>query len=330
MNAEKVLVTGAAGMLGKHLCRELLSRGYHVKALCQNQAQVQAFDVPVHEITHADVLNLQAVEAEISGFDFIIHAAAVLHVWPNRSALVRDVNIKGTMNIMEAALKAGIRRMVHIGSGSSFGMGSGIAAADENSPYLGSRFNLDYLDSKYQAQKMLQEAYVKRGFPVVIINPTFMIGPDDSGPTSGKMLISICKGSMPAVSPGGRNFVFTGDVAVAAVNALKQGQAGECYIAGNENMTYKSFFSLVTEANGTKKTPLTVPSSLVLVGGAAGNFWSVVSGKAPMLSLAMSRISLLHQYVSSAKAVRELGMPQTPLKVAVEKSIDWYRKKRYL
>jgi nucleoside-diphosphate-sugar epimerase len=144
------------------------------------------------------------------------------------------------------------------------------------------------------------------------------------------MLLSIWRGEILAVSAGGKNFVYTGDVAVAAVNALTAGNEGECYIAGNENMSFSQFYELVNMVRGSQRSAVRIPNTLVLLAGAVGSAWGNISGSSPKISYTMSKMSLANQFCSSAKAVTYLAMPQTPVQRAVEKSIAWYREQKYI
>lgn len=244
--------------------------------------------------------------------------------------MVMSVNFEGTKNIMEVVEKLNMKRMVHIGTANSFGHGSKENPGDETTSFVFGRYGLDYIDSKYLSQKMLMEKYSQDGFPIIIINPTYMIGPFDSGPSSGKMILELLKDRLPGYSDGGKNFICATDVAKATVKALKAGRLGECYIAGNENLEYEEFFKKVCAVRNKKFNLIRVPGFLVLWIGFYNSVVARLIDKAPKLSYSMSRMATVGQYYSSKKAQKELNLPQTPIERGIELCIEWFELNGYL
>jgi dihydroflavonol-4-reductase len=327
---EKVFVTGADGMLGNAICRELIKQGYLVKALCLNNKNARTLEEISPEIIFGNVLDKELLLKEMKGCTYVIHVAAMTDIWPRRMKRIVDVNINGTRNVMEVAGELKLKRMVNIGSASSFEPGSLSNPGNEKSPFTGWKYGMDYLESKYNAQQLLIEEHKRTGFPVIIINPTFMIGAYDSGPSSGKMIIGLYKKAVPGYSSGGKNFVCSSDVAVAVVNALKMGREGECYIAGNHNMSYKDFFSMVSTHLNRKFTLRHLPSWIILFVGAINSFFARIFRKPPKLSYGIARLGLVSQYYSPEKARKELNMPQTPVETGVQQCLEWFEKNGYL
>ena len=189
---------------------------------------------------------------------------------------------------------------------------------------------MDYIDSKYLAQKLLIERHNETGLPVIIVNPTYMIGPFDSGPSSGKMIIGLYKNKFPGYSSGGKNFVYSADVAVAAVNALSMGRLGECYIAGNENLQYNEFFKKACEIRNKTFKLIKVPNFIILIVGILNSMKASLIGKPPGLSYKAARMAAIGQYYSSSKAQIELKMPQTPIEHALDNCLNWFELNGYL
>jgi dihydroflavonol-4-reductase len=325
-----VFVTGADGMLGSSICRELIEQGYKIKAMCmKGRATNTINDLPV-EMVFGDILDKKFLMHEMLGCDYVIHIAALLSVWPRRSDLMKKVNIQGTQNVMEIAKELKMERMVHIGTASSFGHGEKNNPGNENSAYAGFKFGMDYIESKYQAQLLLLKEYKDSGFPVIILNPTFMIGPFDFGPSSGQMLIAICKDKLKWYNRGGKNFVCSVDVAKAAVNALTKGRLGECYIAGNENLTYKEFFIKAFKSINKTFNMKPVSSSILLSLGFFSSAIARLNKKKPKLSYGMTLLAKENQYFSSKKAVTELNMPQTPIEDGIAQSVEWFKNNGYI
>jgi len=330
MKKLKVFVTGADGMLGSNICQQLINQGYHVKAMVLPSRNKSVLNEMALEIVKGNILDIHFLEQQMKHCDFVIHTAALTHVWPRRSKTVMQVNYEGTKNVMKIAGKLKLKRMVHIGTASSFGNGSKEKPGNETSQYNLGRYGLDYIESKYLSQKLLLKNYIDHGFPVIILNPTYMIGPYDSGPSSGKMIIELLKDSLPGYCNGGKNFVCAADVATATVNALSIGKLGECYIVGNENLNYKEFFNKVCKLYNKKFQLVKVPTILVQTLGLYNSIVARIFNKKPTLSYTMTRLANVGQYYSSQKALDELNLPQTPIEKGIQQCVDWFQQNGFL
>jgi len=319
----KILVTGADGLLGSNLVRRLLERDHEVRVFIYPGSTSRTLDgLDVEKIT-GDITDARAVEAAADGCESVFHVAASTAMWPPRDPKITAINVKGTRNVLDAVERAGVRRLVHVGSASSFGYGAMDDPGTEESPYRYAGLGLAYFDSKLRAQKMVLERARSGRVDAVVVNPTFMFGEHDSGPSSGEIIVGCAGGKVPFYSPGGRNFVHVLDVADGMISALERGRTGECYIMGNRNMSMKELFELVADVAGVKPPRGEAPKPLIMLGGLAGSVFGAVSGKKPPITLEIAKVSLLGCYYSPAKAVAELGMPQTPVERAVEDSYRW-------
>lgn len=326
----KVFVSGADGMLGTNIVGELIRQGYEVRAFLLPGRTTKSLDSFSIEKTFGNLLNADEVEKAIQGCDAVIHAAADTSVWPSRSKRVWAVNVDGTKNIVEAAQKSGIKRFVQVGSASSFGLGTKENPADENSPCASKKYGLDYCDSKHEAQEYLLDKVRNENFPALIVTPTFMFGPYDSKPGSGKMILAIAEGKLPAYTSGGKNFVYAKDVAVAVVNGLKKGRVGECYIAGNENLNFKEITSLIANEVNSKPPKMATPDAVIKLAGWLSSALGSTFKFEPRISYPMALIACDGQYFSSQKAVRELNMPQTDIRIAVRETYKWFQENGYV
>lgn len=326
----KVVVTGADGMLGSYICRVALEQGHVVRAFLQPDRSTGTLEgLPVEPFT-GDILDAGRLRDGLTGCDAVIHTVASTDVWPARSALVRRLNYDAVVGLAAAVRACGLTRFVHIGTANSFGPGSIDAPGTEDSPYTDGRFGLDYQDSKFAAQEWLLEQHRESGLPVVVINPSFMFGAYDSKPGSGQMILAICRGRTPGYPRGGKSYAHARDVAVAAVHALTRGTPGRCYLAGGENLSYRDAFSVIAEVAGVTPPRLPLPSVLTIAAGCAGSLIAAVTRRRPTLSLPMARLAITECYYSSARAISELGMPQTPMRQAVADAIAWFREHGYL
>lgn len=325
----RVYVTGADGMLGSHICRELLLQKYTVRAFIEPGRNTGTLDNLDIELTKGDILDYQTLITSMDGCDAVIHAAATTQIWPSRSPQIWKINYEGTKLVARAVLELEIKKFVHVGTANSFSPGSKQAPGTEENEYTGFRFKLDYQDSKRAAQDYLLHM-AKSGLPVCVINPGFMFGAYDSKPGSCAMIVSIYQGRVMGYTRGGRSYVAAKDVAVCTVNALTQGKIGECYLAVGFNLNYHEVFDLIAETIGVSAPKVQIPDLLADIAGLFGSLSGELSKKPPLLSYPMARLSHTDCYYSNAKAVRELGMPQTPLGEAIMESFTWFKQHNYI
>jgi dihydroflavonol-4-reductase len=326
---KKILVTGPDGLLGSHIVRVLLEEGYRVRVLVFPGSVSRTLDGLPVERASGNILDTDSLREAMSGCDAVIHAAASTSVWPTRSAKSWQINFEGTKNVADLVLELGIRRLVYVSTASSFRGGDINAPGTETSPYDGDRFGLDYIASKYAAQKYILGQSATSSLPAVIVNPTFMFGEYDSLPSSGQMIIAISGGKVPGYTSGGKNIVYAGDVARACVNALRKGRIGECYIAGNRNMSYREITSTIARTVHQKPPFIYLPDFLILAFGYICTALALLFHFKPGFSHATALASCSKQYYSSEKAVRELDMPQTPVENAIRAEFDWLRANNY-
>lgn len=314
MSKGLVLVTGPDGLLGSNLVRRLLASGYAVRAFIHPSSKSQTLrELPI-EIFIGDILQPESLIAAMSGCQAVVHAAALTRVWPSKSAVVRTVNIEGTSNVVQAALHHDMLKMIYIGSASSAEMASNSASK-----------KLDYIDSKHKALEVVMRASHNDGLRAVGILPTFMIGPYDALPSSGKLMLAFIKGHLRYATNGGRNFVHVYDVCDAIINAIESDITGQYFVAGNMNLSYWEFLSRVSEVLHIPPPLGRMPDKLVKLAGATGSIFGRLTGKQPMISYDMACISCENQFVHNISAVSGLQMPQTDINIAIIDSYKWFK-----
>lgn len=325
----KIFVTGADGLLGSNIIRELLSRDYEIKVLSQKGRHVKTLDgLPIEKV-EGDLLDKESLRQGMTGCDYVIHAAASTAVWPTRSKMTRRVNIVGTTNVMELALELNVKRIVYVGTASTFGFGSKDNPGVEGNPYKSAKYEMDYMDSKYEAHQIVLD-FFKKGLPVLIVNPTFMLGPYDSAPSSGAMILGVYNGKVPGYVPGGRNYICVKDAAVGVCNGLIMGRTGESYILGNQNLDYKEAFLLMGNVLGVKPPIKRIPGFVMIMYGAISSFFGILLNRRPTVSYNLALISCDEHYFSSAKAVEELKLPQTPIEEGIKDAMVWFKENGYI
>ena len=326
----KVLVTGPDGLLGSNLIRELLNRGYSVTAMMENDKKSLTIEnLPIQRIV-ANLLNTQDIINATVGVDIVIHCAASTSMFPARSEIINKVNIGGTQNIVDACKKNKVKRLIYVGTANSFGSGNLDNLGTEKNLYSSEHYGLDYMDSKYKAQLIVLENAKNGSLNAIVVNPTFMIGPFDSRPSSGEMLLSVYKRKIPGYTLGGKNFIAVKDVAVAITNAITNARNGECYILGNENLTYKQAFEKIAKTIGVNPPRIKFPTKAVLAFGKINSFLATTFKYTTKMPYELTLLSSEIHYYSSAKARDELGLPQTPIEVAIKDCFEWFLENGYL
>jgi len=318
----KILITGADGLLGANLVRELLSRGYSVRAVIQPGSKSVTLDKLPIEKVECDLLDDgdRLLEA-ISGCGAVIHAAAITDMWAAPDLTWR-VNLDGTKKVLDACVKAGIKKILYVGSASSFQFGTIERPGDEEAPFPRGYKGFAYMESKFKASQLVKEYARRHGLWVVVVCPTFMFGPYDSRPSSGELIRQFVIRQLKFTTKGGRNFVYVGDVAKAAVNALEKGQSGSSYILGGENLTYSDFFGKVAKKAGIAPPMIVLPAAVVLLTGFFGSLYENLTGKRALINSPLALNSTYGTYYSPARAIKELDMPQTPIDRAIEESME--------
>ena len=321
----KILITGADGMLGTSLVHLLLKRKHSITAFIHPSSKSTTLDQLDVKKVYGDILKADTLDDAMKDMDVVVHAAASTAVWPSRSAFVKKINIEGTRNIIDKVLQHNISKLIYVGSASSVNA----TKRDDSDEFPGAKYGLDYIDSKFEAFNEVQNAVKKKNLPATIILPTYMIGPFDSQVGSGKLLMNFIEGNIKAYPKGGRNFVHVNDVAQSIVNSINAETNGSYFIAGNENMSFKSFFKIAAEVCNKKEVKMKSPSWAVLAAGAFGSMYGRLLKKEPILTYKMARVSCDKQFVNCNDSMSELGVKPTPIKKAIEDSYNWFCENGY-
>ncbi|MDG1147129.1 MAG: NAD-dependent epimerase/dehydratase family protein [Crocinitomicaceae bacterium] len=326
----RVLVTGSDGVLGSNLVRELISRNYDVNVLLEQGKKSPTLEGLNITRFHGTILDDNDLNNAFKGCDAVVHGAASTSVFPARNPQVNRVNIDGTQKMIDAALRHKVKRFIFVGTANSFGYGDEEKPGKEGDPYQSFKYGLDYMDSKYYAQEKIVSAVKSLGLPAIVVNPTFMIGPYDSRPSSGAMILAVHKGKIPGYTLGGKNYVAVKDAATAIANAITMGRIGEAYILGNVNLTYKKAFETIASVINTKPPKNGINPTIVKAYGSLNSFFARFFNYYPGITKELALISCEKHYYSPEKARKELKLPQTPIEVAIKECYDWFEENNYL
>lgn len=325
----KCLVTGSAGFIGSNVVRALLAAGHEVRALhlpgedLRNLAGLDVERVP------GDVTDAAAMRAAVRGCGRVFHLAAVYALWTRDPGLMQRVNVGGTRTVLAAARDAGVERVVYTSSIARFG-GQGLGRrAHEASPFALGATGDAYSRSKADAHEVALA--FARDLDLVIVAPTGPIGPGDVGPTpTGRLLLSAVTLPATVVTASVCNFAHVRDMAAGHVLAAELGRRGETYLLGGVDLTFPELARLVHGVAGIRRPVLVAPFSLARAAGRAALAVTRLTGRPPLLTPQAVAISELGLAADCSKAVRELGLPQTPLEAAVADALAWFAREGYL
>jgi len=327
MNA---LVIGATGIIGNHVVRALLAKGIVVSALSRGKTPSRNLDdLDVKRIT-GDINDVETLHKAFKGHDWIFQAAAYYpqntFQWKHHIA----ESGKGVQNVIQAALKAGVSRLIYTSSLTTIGMVKKGQLADESIGYnLVGRDPHPYFLVKYLAEANLKEAHAKLGLPVVIVNPTGCFGPYELKPSSLCLVPQLMNRQIPAYLSHAGNVVDVADVGRGHVLAAKKGRLGERYILGGHNIDFAEVAKDICRVGGVKAPRFRAPVALALALGTADEAFSYLCKKSPHFPVLGVRFVEFGQYFSIEKAQRELGYKAGPMEPCYERAIAWYKKIGY-
>jgi dihydroflavonol-4-reductase len=326
----KAFVTGGTGFIGGAVIRRLTEAGHEVKALVRHGADLRQLQGLPIERVEGDLRYIDSLRRGMSGCTWVFHVGALYSYWGHPWDDFYQINVEGTRRVLQEARDAGIERVVYTSSIAALGAGKQGSPSDENTPAsLADRIG-PYQRSKFIAQQIAQE-FAAQGLPVVIVNPSSPVGVGDLKPTpTGQIIVDFLKGRMFGYVDTGLNIVDVEDVAEGHILAAQRGRIGERYILGGENLTLKQILDLLAEISGRPKVNLRVPHGVA-------QCWSyvdvmlgrVIPGYTPAATPDKVRLSRRYEFFDASKAVRELGLPQTPARSALAKAVAWYREHGY-
>jgi dihydroflavonol-4-reductase len=321
----RALVTGASGFIGGAVARALLHRGAHVRVFLRPGATPNVPESSEVEVVRGDLRDAPAVSAAIRGCNAVFHAGA-LYSFSAPASEVLAVNVGGTRNVVEAVRAEGARLVYTSSIATVAAMHDGVLPDERSMP--GGPAPGPYKKSKREAEALVRQA-AQRGLDAVIVNPTFPVGAGDVKPTpTGAVIRDFLAGRLPAYVDTGMNVIDVDDVAEGELLAFDRGERGERYILGHANLTMREFLEELAVVSGRNPPRIRMPH-LVALGLAHAD--AFVTGRllrrAPRIPLEGVRTAREIMFASSARAVRELGLRQTPIRDALAKAVQWFEER---
>lgn len=325
MDGDVTLVTGVAGFLGSAVARRLAASGRRVRGVVRaSSPRANLADFP-GEIVEADLRDPAAVAAAMRGAGELFHVAADYRLWAKDPEEIVRNNRAMTGAVMEAALEAGLRRIVYTSSVATL-LPDPAGPADETRAATPEQATGAYKRSKVVAERLVEQMIAERGLPAVIVNPSTPIGPRDVHPTpTGRIVVEAATGKMPAFVDSGLNLVHVEDVARGHLLAAEKGRIGERYILGGQDVALGEMLRQIARIVGRKPPTVQLPVTPLFPLAWLAELGGRITGREPFLTLDSLRMARHHMFYTSAKAERELGYSARPYVEALRDAIAWFR-----
>jgi len=324
----RVFVTGGSGFVGKSTVSRLVEGGHEVRCLVRRTSRTSELEELGCELAYGDVTDKASVLDGMRGCEWVVHLANVYSFWEPDKSTYRKVNVEGTRNVMEAALEAGVSKVVHVSTLVVWGRPTQIPF-DEETPIGPVRFT-EYARSKYAGDKIVWEFHRERGLPVVVIYPGTVLGAGDPKST-GQYVRDLIERRVPGriFEDTAWTFVHVKDVAEATVRALeREGNLGEKYLIGKHTLTMGELTRMVCEISGAPLPRRRLPGPVVMAGAMLATKVADLTGRPPFSGMSTDTMRNIKEggVFDGSKAERELGLAYTPIREAIEEEVATHRK----
>ena len=324
-----VLVTGATGFVGAAVARALAGRGARLRVLARSSSPRRNLDGLEAEVVEGDMRDAASMSRALDGVGALFHVAADYRLWaPDPTEIVRN-NLLGTEAVMQAALAAGVQRIVYTSSVATLSLAH--TPADETSPLNEADAIGAYKRSKVAAERLVERMVAEQGLPAIIVNPSTPIGPGDVRPTpTGRIIVEAATGRVPAFVDTGLNLVHVDDVAEGHCLALEKGRVGDRYILGGQDVSLRDMLAEIARLTGRRPPSINLPRGPLYPLAVAAEMVGRITGKEPFLTVDALKMAGHHMFFSSAKAERELGYRARPYLEALADALAWFRLEGYV
>ena len=326
----KALVTGATGFIGAAVARALAATGAEVRVLVRPNADLRNLQGLKVDRVRGDLRDRDSLIRALTGCRYLYHVAAHYALWAKDPAVFYDINVTGTRALLETAHEAGVERIVYTSTIGAIGLPPDGGLGTELTTVSLAQMAGDYKRSKYLAEQAVMKL-AREGLPVVIVNPSAPVGEADIKPTpTGQMIVDFMKGRMWAYIETGMNLIDVDDVAVGHLRAMERGRVGERYILGNQNLSLREIFDILSTLTGIRAPRVKLPWQAILP-LAHTNRWlaDYVTHRPPRIPLEGVRMAKYRMHYDCSKAIRDLDLPQTSVEIALQKAVRWFRDHGY-
>lgn len=327
----RVFVTGATGFVGGNLIRELIDCGFTVRVLSRKESDRRNFQGLSVDVVEGSLSDEATLYKAMQDCQWVFHAAAHYSLNRRDSQAIYSSNLEGTRTLLKAAYKTGVKRIVYTSSVAAIGLADDGKIADEQTTTTVEKLVSHYKKSKFLAEQLAKEA-ARDGLPVVIVNPSTPIGAHDVKPTpTGSIVLRFLRHQMPFYVHTGLNLVDVRDVCKGHILAAERGRVGERYILGNRNVTLKEMLDILAKITGLQAPKNALPHWIpIAVGYIDELLVSPLLRRSPTVTIDSAKMARHPMYYSSEKAIKELGLPQTPIEEALKSAVDWFKNNCYV
>ena len=327
----KTLLTGATGFVGSAVARALNHAGFPVRALVRRGSPRSHLGDLELEFVEGDLRDADSVGCAVEGARYVFHVAADYRLWARDPREIFAANVDGTRNLMQAALRAGVERVVYTSSVATLGLRPDGMPADEANPLSETQGIGAYKRSKIAAERLVEAMIARDGLPAIIVNPSTPVGPRDVKPTpTGRIIVEAACGRIPGFVDTGLNLVHVDDVADGHLAALERGIVGERYILGGANVTFADMLADIARLVGRKPPRLRIPRAAVMPIAYAAEALARFTGREPFATVDGVRMAKYRMFFTAAKAERDLGYRARPYIAGLQDAIQWFRENGYL
>jgi dihydroflavonol-4-reductase len=324
--SQPILVTGGAGFIGTHLVRLLVERGEDVRVLERPGAPTNHLPAGQIEIVRADIRDRRAVERAIHNCREVYHLAANPNLWVQQRGSFRQVNYQGAVNVLEAALQAGARRVLHTSTESILTCARQNGAIGRDQHVM-----LEDAVGPYCRSKLLAERHAlslaRSGAPVVVVNPTLPVGPGDLGrspPT--QMILDFCRGKRREYLDAALNLIDVRDVALGMVLTMERGVPGRRYLLGHENLSIREVFAALAKLTGLPEPHRRVPYAVALAAAYVSEWVAdVVTHRVPAATVTGVKLTQRVMHFDAGSSLLELGLRPRPVSESLRDAVQWFR-----
>ncbi len=334
MSEKTALVTGATGLLGGNICRELAGRGWRVKGLVRSLEKARRFlDVDGIEFVEGDMERVESFASTLDGVDAVFHTAAFFREYyqpGDHWERMKRINVDATMQLLREADARGVARTVFTSSSGVIQTVPG-EAVDESSPYSSFAEKNLYFKTKVMAEREIYDFLASSRMDVVMILPGWMMGPGDAAPTSaGQLILDLIAGRLPGLIDGGASLADARDVASATATAAERGKRGERYIVTGPPATMEDIAKGVAEITGAAVPGMRLPGWLAMAVAHLSDAWAGMTGGTSRMPVDGIKTLMEKAVLSSKKAERELDATFRPLSETLSDTVAWYRDRGYI
>jgi dihydroflavonol-4-reductase len=323
-------ITGSTGFVGTAVARVLLEKGFRLRALTRpnnDRRNIAGLDM---DIVEGDLGNADSYRAALKDCDALFHVAADYRIWVPDPASMHRINVDGTHALMDAAMGAGVKRIVYTSSVAALAMSTDGTPTNEDTPVSFADMIGTYKRSKYLAEQEVRRMIRHNNLPAVIVNPATPIGPRDIKPTpTGRIIVEAAKGLMPAYVDTGLSIVHVEDAALGHWQAFERGSVGERYILAGDNLGFGEILGIIASITGRPAPKIKLPIAPLFPVAYVMEVVARVTGKEPFVTVDALRMAQKKMFFSIAKAERDLGYKARPAREAIADAITWFKANGY-